>query len=77
MDEGLEFLQGDTEGDCLRTVKRGVAPVRAGYFARVVEAWQLIAYAHRSLARDSVLALADGWPAAFPPPAAQSREARA
>ena len=77
MDEGLEFLQGDTEGDCLRTVKRGIASSRASYFARLVEAWQLIAYAHRSPARDAALALADGWPAAFPPPAAQPSEARA
>ena len=76
MDEGLEFLQGDTEGDCLRTVKRGIASTRARYFAQLVEAWQLIAYAHRSLAREAALALADGWPAAFPP-AAQPHEARA
>ena len=77
MDEGLEFVQGDTEGDCLRTVKRGIAATRARYFTQLVEAWQLIAYAHRSLAREAALALADGWPAAFPRAAPQSREAGA
>jgi hypothetical protein len=77
MDEGLEFLQGDTEGDCVRTVKRGIASGRAGYFMQLVEAWQLIAYAHRSLARETALALVDGWPAAFPAQSAQPREAPA
>jgi hypothetical protein len=77
MDEGLEFLQGDTEGDCVRTVKRGIASGRARYFMQLVEAWQLIAYAHRSLARDAALALVDGWPAAFPAQSAEPREAPA
>jgi hypothetical protein len=76
MDEGLEFLQGDTEGDCMRAVKRAGEGARVRYFAQLVEAWQLIAYAHRSLAREAALALADGWDSAFAIRDGEAGEAR-
>ncbi len=65
MDEGLEFRQGDTEGDCLRLVKDS-APRRHGYFAHLVNAWQLLAYGHRPVAAAAVEQFAREWRAQFP-----------
>jgi hypothetical protein len=67
MDEGLEFSQGDTEGDCLRLVKTS-APRRHGYFSHLVNAWQLLAYGHRPVAAAAVEQFAREWRSQFPQP---------
>lgn len=65
LDEGVEFLQGDTEGDCLRRVRAAATPRRRDYFLRLVLAWQNHAYAHRAIATPDLLALAGQWRAHF------------
>jgi hypothetical protein len=67
MDEGIEFLQGDTEGDCVRRVMNASGAARKSYFSRLVAAWQQIAYGHRAVARDAAMALARDWSSAFAP----------
>jgi len=67
LDQGLEFLRGDTEGDCRRKVDRGAPePVRA-FFGRLVAAWQSLAYGHRAVDTGAVLALAEEWQRQFAP----------
>ena len=65
MDDGLEFLQGDTEGDCVRRVESFSAPKRRLYFMRLVLAWQSLAYAHRAVEGDALIALAREWRSHF------------
>jgi hypothetical protein len=67
MDDGLEFLQGDTEGDCIRRVESFSAPQRRFYFMRLVLAWQSLAYAHRAVEGDALIALAREWRSHFTP----------
>jgi len=67
MDEGLEFAQGDTEGDCLRRVRDRAAPRRSIYFTRLVNAWQLLAYGHRPVAAAVAGEFAREWRSQFPP----------
>jgi hypothetical protein len=65
MDEGIEFLQGDTEGDCMRRVDAGIASDRRAYFHRLVAAWQTLAYGHRPLAAGVLATLAREWRSTF------------
>jgi len=60
----------------MRAVKSAGEGASVRYFAQLVEAWQLIAYAHRSLAREAALALADGWDSAFAIRDGEAGEAR-
>ena len=73
MDEGLELLHGDTEGDCVRRVEAFAAPKRRLYFMRLVLAWQSHAYGHRDIDRDAVVALAREWRTMFERPASDAR----
>ena len=66
MDEGLEFTQGDTEGDCLRRVQSAAAAPRSTYFTRLVNAWQLLAYGHRPVAAAIAGDFAREWRSQFP-----------
>jgi len=68
MDEGLELLHGDTEGDCVRRVEAFAPPKRRLYFMRLVLAWQSHAYGHRDIERDAVVALAREWRTHFDAP---------
>ena len=61
MDAGIEFRQGDTEGDCMRRVQAAERPARKAYFERLVAAWQSLAYGHHAVAPDAVAELARGW----------------
>jgi Domain of unknown function (DUF4129) len=70
MDEGLEFASGDTEGDCLRRADGAATPKRREYFHRLVNAWRSLAYGHRHVAPDDVVALAVEWSAHFSEPGA-------
>jgi hypothetical protein len=76
MDEGLEFTQGDTEGDCLRRVKAS-APRRHAFFASLVNAWQLLAYGHRPVTAATVEQFAREWRTQFPQAGMQQPEAKA
>jgi hypothetical protein len=64
MDEGVEFLAGDTEGDCVRRVDAVASVPRRSYFRRIVALWQSLAYAHRAVDARDVEALALDWNAA-------------
>jgi uncharacterized protein DUF4129 len=64
MDDGVEFLAGDTEGDCLRRVDAAASVPRRSYFHRIVALWQSLAYAHRPVDARDVEALAVDWNAA-------------
>ena len=68
MDEGLELQQGDTEGDCVRRVEAFAAPKRRVYFMRLVLAWQALAYAHRPIDGEALIALSREWGAHFGAP---------
>jgi hypothetical protein len=79
MDSGIEFQQGDTEGDCTRRVEAAETPRRKAYFSRLVLHWQVLAYGHHSVTPDAAIALARAWRGEFPSepheddvPAAQS-----
>ncbi len=47
-ERNLALRAGDTEGDCVRRVGATAPAAMATYFARLVEAWALLAYARRS-----------------------------
>ena len=66
MDAGLEFLQGDTEGDCMRRVEAAETPRRKAYFRRLVTHWEVLAYGHHAVSSEAAIALARGWREQFP-----------
>jgi hypothetical protein len=66
MDAGIEFLQGDTEGDCMRRVEASGTPRRKAYFRRLVTHWEVLAYGHHAVSPDAAIALARGWREQFP-----------
>ena len=61
MDDGIEFLAGDTEGDCLRRVDTAASVPRRSYFRRIVGLWQALAYGHFTVDAAEVEALALEW----------------
>ena len=61
LDQGMEFLRGDTEGDCLRKVETNARDTARQYFRRLVSAWQSLAYGHRAVGAEAVVALAGEW----------------
>jgi hypothetical protein len=63
MDEGIEFLAGDTEGDCLKRVDAAAVVPRRSYFRRIVALWQPLAYGHLAVDAGEVEALALEWQA--------------
>jgi Domain of unknown function (DUF4129) len=67
MDGGIEFLQGDTEGDCMRRVEAAETPRRKSYFRRLVTHWEVLAYGHHTVSPDAAVALARAWREQFPP----------
>jgi hypothetical protein len=67
MDAGVEFRQGDTEGDCTRRVEATQSAPCRTYFLRLVGAWQSLAYGHHPGDAAAVMALADGWREQFEP----------
>lgn len=61
LDQGMELLRGDTEGDCLRKVERNARDTTRLYFRRLVTAWQSLAYGHRTVGTEAVVELASDW----------------
>lgn len=68
MDEGIEFMHGDTEGDCMRRVERAADAARKAYFRRLVADWQSLAYGHQPLPRAAAISQALGWRDLFDAP---------
>ena len=66
LDAGIEFSDGDTEGDCLRHVYEKENVSRASYFRKLVGTWQSLAYAHMSVQPSEAVSLAQGWRRQFP-----------
>ncbi len=61
----LVFHAGHTEDDCLRLVRTAVDSGCSGYFAELMDAWKLTAYAHAAPPRDVLEALCHRWRAHF------------
>ncbi|MBI3899744.1 MAG: DUF4129 domain-containing protein [Gammaproteobacteria bacterium] len=62
--ERVDFLRGDTEGDCLRRV-RATVPPRYGFFSQLTTAWQEVAYACHEPSLERLEALCQQWPEHF------------
>jgi hypothetical protein len=60
----LPLGSGDTEEDCSRAVSRAL-PSSAGYFARLVGAWESIAYAARTPDAAGIQQLCEEWRSHF------------
>ncbi len=56
----VSFIAGDTEGDCLVRTRRE-APALASFLARLLGAWQRLAYAHQTIGIDEVALLCQQW----------------
>ena len=61
----LEFRAGHTEDDCLRLVRKEVDADCSGYFAELLEAWKLTAYAHEYPPTPVLEALCHRWQSYF------------
>jgi hypothetical protein len=66
MDSGIEFLHGDTEGDCMRRVEGAETPRRKSYFRRLVTHWEVLAYGHHAVSMEAAISLAGAWRDTFP-----------
>lgn len=63
--DGVELASGDTEDDCLRKSREHIPDPSAAYFARLLVAWQRLAYARRDVPPAEVEALCGDWRAHF------------
>jgi hypothetical protein len=63
--DGLELAGGDTEEDCLQKSASRIALPAHAYFARLLLAWQRLAYARRTVPMDEVEQLCADWAAHF------------
>lgn len=72
-DRHLTVNEGDTEGDCVRRVDRSGPAALADYFRRLVDAWGLVAYAHRVPALAAAHGLIEDWARHFVPQSAQGQ----
>jgi hypothetical protein len=63
--DGVELASGDTEDDCLRKSRTHIPDSSLAYFARLLGAWQRLAYARREVAGTEVEALCGDWSAHF------------
>jgi hypothetical protein len=63
--DGVELASGDTEDDCLRKSRQRIPDPSVAYFARLLAAWQRLAYARREVPRAEVETLCGDWRAHF------------
>ena len=63
--DGVELVGGDTEDDCLRKSRQHIPDPSVAYFARLLSAWQRLAYARREVPRAEVETLCGDWGAHF------------
>lgn len=59
--DGVELASGDTEDDCLRKSRQHIPEPSLAYFARLLAAWQRLAYARREVPRAEVETLCSDW----------------
>jgi hypothetical protein len=63
--DGVELASGDTESDCLRKSRSHIPGPSHTCFARLLSAWQRLAYARREVAMDEIQDLCEEWRAHF------------
>jgi hypothetical protein len=61
----VDFRPGDTEGNCLSRVRGRIDQAGERYFAELLQAWTLTAYAQAALPVEELADLCDRWPAHF------------
>jgi len=61
----VELVGGDTEEDCMRKSLRQIPGPALAYLARLVAAWQRLAYAKRSVPETDIETLCKEWSAYF------------
>lgn len=61
----IEFRQGDTEADCLERSRHRLESAGHAYFARLLDAWKLAAYAHLPPQGEEIGRLCEDWAAHF------------
>lgn len=64
----LVFHAGHTEDDCLRLVRAALDDGSSGYFAELMDAWKLTAYAHEAPPQEELEALCHRWRVHFAQP---------
>lgn len=57
----IDFRQGDTEADCLGRTRSRIEAAPHDYFARLLDAWKLAAYAHQPPPAAHIGSLCDDW----------------
>ncbi|WP_153108855.1 DUF4129 domain-containing protein [Propionivibrio limicola] len=62
---GIEFAEGDTEGNCLSRVKGRIAPNAVQYFGELLDAWTHAAYAAEPPAKNTASDLCQRWATHF------------
>jgi len=63
--DSVELVGGDTEEDCMRKSLRQIPGPALAYLARLVAAWQRLAYAKRSVPETDIETLCNEWGAYF------------
>lgn len=61
----IEFRRGDTEADCLERTRSRLEAAGQAYFADLLDAWKLAAYAHQPPRGEEVGRLCESWTAHF------------
>jgi hypothetical protein len=64
----VPIRSASTEGECVHLAMKVLPQERGAFFARLVQAWQLLVYGSRLPESDHVLALCDGFDAHLGPP---------
>lgn len=64
-DHHVKFRPGDTEGDCLRKVKKVIKGNRVSVFKTLTITWQQVAYGHKEISNDKLTTLVDSWVTVF------------
>ena len=67
--DALPIAAASTEGECVALAAQALAPERAAFFERLVQAWQLAVYGARRPSTETVLALCAGFDDYLPGPA--------
>ena len=65
--DGIEFVDGDTESDCLSRATHKINAASRSYFSTLVASWQRAAYARRSVEAAQIEQLCADWGAHFLP----------
>jgi len=63
--DSVELVGGDTEEDCMQKSMRQIPAPALAYLARLVAAWQRLAYARRSVPGTDIETLCNEWSAYF------------